>query len=330
MIDLLTPLLLPSWLRPDGFQHPGRLLLMLTAPLGLLLYLLLMRLRNRSGMRFTNTAVLARIMGPQRTWLRHVAVICSLLALIAISVAYAIPYAKDRVPRERATVVVVIDVSQSMQATDVKPSRIEAAKTAAKDFVTTLPEGYNVAVVSLSGNPAVRIPPTNDHQAAARAIDVLQLADSTAVGEAIYASLDAIAMAPKADDGSVAPAAIVMLSDGQNTAGRSPKQAAGEAKTKGVKIYTVAYGTANGFVDLDGKRENVAPDEGLMTDIARETNGDKLAASDTKGLQRAYETLKSKVGYEEVQTEVTARFAGLSLVFALLAALAAVLMGAKY
>ncbi|MGL5406316.1 MAG: VWA domain-containing protein [Propionibacteriaceae bacterium] len=322
--------MIPSWLYPDGFEYPQRLAFMLLAPLGLVLYFIAMKLRKRSGMRFTNTAVLKRIMRPQRTWLRHVAVFLSLLAVIAVSVAYAIPYAKDRVPRERATVVVVIDTSLSMQATDVKPSRIDAAKEAAKSFVSTLPSGYNVAVVSLSGSPSVRLPPTNDHAAAARAIEMLQLQESTAVGEAIYAALDAISLAPKADDGSVAPAAIVMLSDGQNTAGRTPIQAAGDAKKQNVKIFTVAYGSANGYVDLDGKREKVAPDDELMQAIAKETGGDKLAATDAKGLAKAYESLKSKVGYEEVRSEVTARFAGLALVFALLAALATVFMGAKY
>lgn len=328
----MTPLVwgLPEWLVPDGFKYPARLALMLLAPLGLIVYFILLRLKKRRGMRFTNTSILGRVMRPQRSWLRHLAVFLSLTALIAVSVAFAIPYSKDRIPRERATVIVVLDVSLSMEATDVKPSRIEAAKKAAQDFVMQLPEGYNVSVVSLSGNPAVRIPPTTDHGAASRMIETLALQESTAVGEALYASLDAIALAPKADDGSVAPAAIVMLSDGQNTAGRSPQQAAEEAKGKGVKVYTVAYGTATGYVDLDGKREPVPPDDELMSQIAQTTGGEKLSASDAKGLAKAYETLKSKVGYEEVQAEVTARFAGLALVFGVLAALAAVLMGAKF
>lgn len=319
-----------DWLHPMGYEHPERSVFFLLVPLGIVLYLVAMRLRNRRGMRFTNTGVLSQVLPKQRRILRHVAVVMSLLSIVTLTLAYMIPFAGDRVPRERATVVVVLDVSRSMGATDVKPNRLDAAKAEAKDFVRSLPSGYNVAVVSLSGNPGLRIPPTNDHEAVARAIDVLEMQDSTAIGDAIYAAISGVEMAPKGNDNTVAPAAIVLLSDGTNTAGRAPRQAADEAKQKKIPIYTVAYGTDTGYVDLDGKRENVRPDRELMKDIATLSGGEMLSAGSADDLKQAYANLKSKVGYDVVRTEVTARWAGLGLVFGLLAAVAAIMMAARW
>lgn len=319
-----------DWLRPMGYEHPERAAFLLLIPLGIVLYLIAMRLRSRKGMRFTNTGVLGQVLPRQRRVLRHLAVALSLLSLVTLTIAYMIPFAGDRVPRERATVVVVVDTSRSMGATDVKPNRFDAAKAAAKEFVTSLPDGYNVAVVSLSGNPGLRIPPTNDHQAVARAVDTLELADSTAIGDAIYAALSGVDQAPKGDDKSVAPAAIVLLSDGTNTAGRSPRQAAADAKKKGVPVYTVAYGTDTGYVDLDGKREPVPPDDELLSEVASTSGGEKLKAGSAEDLKKAYSNLRSKVGYDVVRSEVTARWAGLGLVFGFLAAVAAVMMAARW
>lgn len=319
-----------DWLIPSSFAHPGRLWCWLLVPLFLLGYVLILRLRGHSGMRFTNTGVLGRIAVKQRTWLRHLAVGLSVLTLVTLTVAYAIPQAKDRVPRERATIVIVIDVSLSMEATDVTPNRLDAAKKEAKQFVDALPEGYNVALVSLSGNSGIRIPPTTDHGAVKLAIDRLSLQESTAIGDAIYSSLDAVARAPKGNDKDPAPAAIILLSDGANTAGRSPRQAATEAAQSKVKIFTLVYGSDNGWVEVDGKREKVPPDEELMRDIAKETGGQSYTAKNADQLKNAYKQVQSKVGYEEVATEVTARWAGLGVVFGVLAALAAIFMAARW
>ena len=313
-----------------SFLQPVRLWMLLLVPLLVAIYIFALLRRNRSGIRFTNTAVLGRVVPKQSQWRRHLAVALSLLSLITLVLAWAQPNGVERVPRERATIVMVIDVSQSMAATDVQPNRMDAAKALAKQFVASLPAQYNVAVVSMAGNPATRLGPTTDRVYANRALDALTLQDSTAVGDALYVALSAIQMAPKGDDGSVAPGAIVLLSDGQNTAGRSPAQAAAEAKKAGVPVHTIAYGTENGSVDLDGKRERVPPDRALMQSIAEATGGTSSAAESAGDLSRVYNTIRSEVGFEEVKKETTAIWAGYGLAFAVVAALAAVSLGARW
>jgi Ca-activated chloride channel family protein len=314
-----------------GFSNPERLWVLLLVPLVIAGYVLALRQRNKVGMRFTNTSILARVVPKQSQWRRHLAVALSLLSLIALSVAWARPQGIEMVPRERATVVMVIDTSLSMQATDVKPSRLEAAKSAAVKFLVSLPDKYNVAVVSLSGSPAVRLPPSLDRAAARQAITSLKLAESTAVGESIYSALEALQMAPQGTNGEgAAPGAIVLLSDGQNTAGRSPMQAAAEAKKASVPVYTIAYGTDNGYVDLDGKRELVPPDRELLKAIAVATAGDSYSAEDLPQLDRVYSNIRSEVGQVATKKETTALWAGYGLAFAVVAALAAVSLGARW
>lgn len=312
------------------FLQPERLWALAVVPLLIALYIWATLRKKRSGMRFTNTAVLGRVVRKQSQWRRHLAVALSLASLVTLVLAWSRPNGIDRVPRERATVVLVIDVSQSMAATDVQPSRLGAAQQLSKDFIRDLPEQYNVAVVSLSGNPATRLGPTTDRVFANRAIDALALQDSTAIGDALYTALSAIQMAPRADDGSVAPGAIVMLSDGMNTTGRSPLQGAAEARTAEVPVYTIAYGTENGSVDLDGKRERVPPDRDLMRQVADASGGVMFAAESAGDLSRVYENIRSEVGFEEVKKETTAQWAGYGLAFAVLAALAAVSLGARW
>lgn len=314
----------------EMFLQPGRLWMLLVVPVLVLAYIIVTRRKKRTGMRFTNTAVLGRVVRKQSQWRRHLAVALSLLSLVTLVLAWSRPNGVDRVPRERATIVLVIDVSQSMAATDVAPSRLEAAKQTSIDFVKTLPEQYNVAVVSMSGNPATRLGPTTDRTMATRAIQGLALQDSTAIGDAIYVALSAIQMAPKGDDGSIAPGAIVLLSDGQNTAGRSPQQGAAQAREDEVPIHTIAYGTENGSVDLDGKRERVPPDPALMRTIAEISGGTYAAAESAGDLSRIYQSIRSEIGYDEVKKETTATWAGYGLAFAVVAALAAVSLGARW
>jgi len=312
------------------FLNPERLWWLLLVPVLVGLYIFLSRRKNRSGMRFTNTAVLGAVVPVQSQWRRHLAVALTLLSLVALTVAWSRPSGVDRVPRERATIILVLDVSQSMAATDVKPNRLDAAKAEAKEFVASLPPVYNVALVSLSGNPAARMPPTTDRGQVGRAIDALTLQDSTAIGDSINVAMSTLQSAPKAADGSVPPGAIVLLSDGQNTAGRSPTQEAAAAAKAKVPIYTIAYGTENGYVDLDGKREKVPPDKALLQRIAAMTNGQAYSAENVGQLDSVYKNIRSEVGYEEVRKEITATWAGYGLAFAVVAALAAVSLGARW
>jgi Ca-activated chloride channel family protein len=315
---------------PPTFLAPERLWILIVVPLLIAGYVYLVLRKKKTGMRFTNTAVLARVVPKQSQWRRHLAVALSLAALVALSFAWARPNGIEMVPRERATVVVVIDISQSMQATDVRPTRLDAAKEAALTFVRALPAQYNVAVVGLSGNPSVRLPPTTDRVQVQQAISSLKLQDSTAVGESVYTALNALQLAPKGTDSTPAPGAIVLLSDGQNTAGRSPAQAAAEAKKQDVPVYTIAYGTDNGYVDLDGKRERVPPDKELLASISQASGGQTFSAENLDQLNKVYNNIRSEVGQTPTKKETTALWAGYGLAFAVVAALAAVSLGARW
>jgi len=314
----------------DVFLNPERLWWWIVVPVLVALYIWIMRRKRRTGMRYTNTAVLGAVIPRQSQWRRHLAVAMSLASLVTIIAAWARPNGVERVPRERATIVLVIDVSQSMRATDVKPNRLDAAKQLSKEFVSTLPPKYNVAVVSLSGSPAVKLPPSTDRGLALRAIDGLTTQDSTAFGPALQTALAAVQMAPKGDNGEPAPGAVVLLSDGANTATESPLQAAQALAKAKIPVYTIAYGTENGSVDLDGVRQRVPPDRELMQQIANATKGTFSSAESAGQLDNVYKNLSSQVGFEEVKKETTAMWAGYGLAFAVVAALAAVSLGARW
>jgi Ca-activated chloride channel family protein len=315
-----------------AFLSPGRLWILLVIPLLVAAYIFASRRKNRRGMRFTNTSMLAVVVPKQSQWRRHVAVALSLLSLVTLTAAFARPKTVIDVPRERATVVLVIDASLSMQATDVKPTRLDAAKAAATSFVDSLPEKYNVSVVSMAGSASILVPPTLAHNTVESAINGIQLQDSSAIGEGIVTALRALEQAPKdpQNPDSVAPGAIVLLSDGTNTAGRAPQQAAAEARNAKVPVYTIAYGTENGYVDLEGKREPVPVNHQEMQDVATTSGGQYFRADTADELSEVYENIGSEVGYEKADREVTARFAGYGLAFAVLAALGAISLGARW
>lgn len=314
-----------DWFR---FADPGRLWFLLLIPVVIVGYVIALKLRQRISVRYPNATLLAEVTPKQSQWRRHLAVALSLLSLAALTVAWARPQGIEMVPRERATVVMVIDHSRSMAATDVKPTRFEAAKTAGLTFLDALPKQFNVAIVGLSGNPTVRLAPTTDRAQARAAINSMKLADSTAIGESIYSALAAIDMAPAGS--TPAPGAIVVLSDGDNTTGRSPKQAAQEAAGSHVPIYTIAFGTENGYVDLDGKRQRVPPNPALLAELSKISGGTAFQANDLNGLNKVYTNIRSEVGQVAMRKEVTAQWAGYGLAFAVVAALAAVSLGARW
>jgi len=315
-----------------SFQNPMRLLLWLAIPVLIAAYVLAMRFRNRRGMRYTNTSMLDMVVPKQSQWRRHLAVGLSIASLVTLTAAFARPQALANVPRERATVVLVIDCSLSMKATDVKPNRLEAAKTAAKTFVKSLPAKYNVSVVSMAGQVNVLVPPTQDHQNVQQAIDTIKPQDSTAIGDGIQAGLKAISQAPKdpKHPKEAAPGAIVLLSDGENTTGQAPQQMAVKAKKKRVPIYTIAYGTENGYVDLDHKRYTVPPNKEQMAQLAKLSGGQTFSATSLDELKKVYENIGSSVGYVKTNHEITAMFAGFGLALAVLAALGAISLGARW
>ncbi|MDR1354851.1 MAG: VWA domain-containing protein [Propionibacteriaceae bacterium] len=316
---------------PFEFFNAARLWALLALPLLIALYIIALHLSKRSGIRYTNTGVLNAVLPKQSQWRRHLAVAMTLCSLVMICGAWARPVGIERQPRERATIVVVLDASLSMQATDVSPNRFEAEKTAASDFINRLASKYNVAVVELSGAPSLLCPPTTDRNAALTALRMMELREGTAIGEALYVAISAIDQAPLGTGESTpAPGMIVVLSDGSNTVGRDAVTASAAAADKGYRVYTIAFGTQNGYVDLDGRRENVAPDQQMLREIARSGNGRALDAASVAELDDAYAELGSDVGYEEVKTEVTARWALYALAFAIVAALGAVSMAARW
>lgn len=313
------------------FFNADRLWALVILPVLILVYLILLQLKRNRGMRYTQTGIVGAVLPKQSQWRRHVSVAMTLCSLIAITGAWARPAGIEKVPRERATVVVVLDRSLSMQAVDVQPTRLDASKQAAKDFIAQLPPSFNVAIVGLSGSSSVMTPPTTDRGVVDRVIDQMEMQEGTAIGDAIVASLSAIAMAPGEEGADPAPAIIVLLSDGQNTGGStSPDAAALQAKQADVPVHTIAFGTMNGYVDVDGQRANVAPDVAALRAIAEATGGRAMDAKSADQLNDVYQQMRTEVGYEDVKKEVTAQWALYAMALAFVAALGAVSMAARW
>ncbi len=311
------------------FFNPGRLWALLAVVVLLVGYIILLRLKKHRGMRYTQTGIVGAVLPRQSQWRRHVAVAATLASLVAITGAWARPSGEVQEPRERATVVMVLDHSLSMQAKDVSPDRLTASRDAALRFIDGLPPQYNVAVVGLSGQPSIMVLPGIDRGATRLAIQKLDLDDGTAIGDAIMKAIEAVESAP--GDEGIAPGIIVMLSDGgDNMSEVDPTAAAQQAKEKKIPIYTIAFGTMNGYVDLDGRRENVAPDIDLLREIGRISGGEMVDAKSAAQLDRVYEKMQTQVTYETVHKEVTARWAMYALAFALVATLGAVSMAARW
>jgi Ca-activated chloride channel homolog len=299
------------------FLAPQRLWLLLLIPALVGGYLLLSR-RRASKRRSMGRTMFDLVIPKDRVWVRHVAVGLSILSLLTLTLAFAKP--KDQVleDRQRATIVVTIDVSLSMEATDVEPTRLEAAKTAASSFVTSLPPKFNVALVSFAGTATTLVPPTLDRGAVTAAIDALQPQPSTAIGEGIYTSLADV------------PARIVLLSDGKTQVGRASDQAARAARDQNVPIYTIAYGTEDGYIEVGGRREPVPVDRVELQRVAKISGGEAYTAESAGQLKEVYKDIGNSVGKEKVDKEVTARYAGFGLAFAILAALGMMSLGARW
>ncbi|MDQ4071239.1 MAG: VWA domain-containing protein, partial [Actinomycetota bacterium] len=280
-----------------------------------------MQLRRKDyAVRFTNLALLDSIAPKRPGWRRHVPATAFLLAMVALVTAFARPARPVKVPRERATVVMAIDVSLSMEATDVEPNRITAAQEAAKSFVDIVPSRLNLGLVAFSGVAQVLVPPTTDHDLLKRSIDNLQLGPRTAVGEAIFASLGSIASVPTAPGQAPAPGRIVLMSDGETTVGRPNELAARAAVDAKVQISTIAFGTDDGYVTVEGRNIPVPVNREALAQIAQATGGRAFEAATARELRRVYADIGSSIGYRTEQREVTSWVVGLALAFALAAA----------
>lgn len=316
----------------DGFAftEPIRLLLLLGVAGLVGGYLWLQRRRPVYAARFTELDLLASVAPKRPGWRRHLPAGLLLLALVALTTAFAKPTADVQVPRERATIVVALDTSASMMAVDVTPDRFSAAKDSAKAFIDRLPKQFNVGLVSFSGVAAVVVPPTQDHGSVRAAIDGLRLAGGTAIGEAVIASLSSISSVPGGDPASPPPARIVLLSDGGNTLGRSLAEAAAAARDRRVPVSTIAYGTSSGIVDVQGQLVPVPVDAPALAALAAATGGQSYTARSGEELNGVYADIGSQVGFTTQRKEITATLTGLGLLAAVAAAVTSLLWSARF
>ena len=310
------------------FQAPLWLLGLLGIAALVAVYVVLQLRRKAYAARFTNVALLGTIVPKRPGWRRHLAFGVVALGLATLVVSLAVPSTEVRVPRERATVVMAVDVSLSMQATDIEPDRFRAMQSAAKEFVDVLPDRINLGLVSFAGTATTLVPPTTDRAAVANAIDNLDLAESTAIGDAVFTSLTAIEnfqSAVEAGDAEPPPARIVLLSDGQTTVGREDTQAIDAARAAGVPVSTIAFGTDYGTLDLDGETVPVPVDRATLEKIADETGGSYSEAASAAELEQVYEDLGSQIGYTTEPKDISPRFVRAGVLLALVGAVLSLL-----
>jgi Ca-activated chloride channel homolog len=316
------------------FLAPGWLLLLVVV-FGVAGWYTVLQIRRKKYVaRFSNVELLASVAPKRPGWRRHLTFALLLVGMSVLTIGVAQPTAAVKVPRDRATVMLAVDVSLSMKATDVLPDRISAAKKAAKAFVDLLPPRINVGLVKFGGNASVVVPPTIDRDSLKVAIDnQLQLQDSTAIGEAIFTCLDAVSVfsrATTAKDDKPAPARIVLMSDGTPNKGRSPQQGATAAKQAGIAISTIAFGTDNGTVDIPGYGPQPVPaDKTTLREVADDTGGTFHAASSAEELRSVYSNIGSQIGFTDARKVIAWRFLTIGLLFTLAAALASLLWSGR-
>ncbi len=326
-----------------SFLEPARLVLLL-APVALAIaYLVMMRRREIYAVRFTNLELLDQVAPDRPGWRRHAPAVVLLTAMVVLALAVARPATTVQVPRDEATVVLAIDVSLSMDATDVDPNRIDAAKEAARSFLDLAPEDLKVGIVSFSGTALPILAPTTDRAAALRAIDSLRLGEGTAIGEGIYTSVRLIESTVVPDNGAgtdnggipdLPPtdtqdgegeeeppaAAVVVLSDGETTMGRLDLEAAQVAADGGIPVSTISFGTDAGVVTIQGEVIPVPANDGALREVADLTGGEFFEAASASELEQILDNVGSQVGLEDEEREITDWFAAAGLILVLLAA----------
>jgi len=308
-----------------SFQDPWRLLLLLAVAAIIFWYVVLQRRRPTYESRFSDVELLASVMPRRPGWRRHLPAALLVLTLVALTTGFARPSGQVRVPRARATVVVALDVSASMQATDVAPTRLDAAKAGAIRFVRALPKTFDVGLVSFSSNAALVVAPTQDHAAVQTGISSLSLGGGTAIGDAVATSVAAAQAAQRRGTSpgtALAPARIVLLSDGGNTVGQPVDQGAAQAIAAGIPVSTIAYGTDTGVVIIRGTAIPVPVDSAALARLATTTGGTAYAAASGDQLNRVYRDIGRQVGTMPQRQELTATLTGLGLLLGLAAAAA--------
>ncbi|MDO8280149.1 MAG: VWA domain-containing protein [Burkholderiaceae bacterium] len=335
------------------FLWPEFLWLMLAVPMLVGLYVWLLRRKRKTALRYASLSIVREAMSAGQSIRRHIPPALFLLAIAAMLLAASRPLAVVSLPSQQETIILAMDVSGSMRATDVQPSRIVAAQTAAKAFLAELPRQVKVGIVAFAGSAQVAQLPTTNREDLVTAIDRFQLQRGTATGNGIVMSLaslfpnDGIELSqlapawqrqrgtaldptgnkPTAKErapvapGSYTSAAIIMLTDGQRTTGVDPLEAAKMAADRGVRVYTVGIGTVGGeTIGFEGWSMRVRLDEDTLKAVAARTQGEYFYAGTAADLQKVYEKLRSRLTVEKKETEISAL---LALAAALLAMLSA-------
>ncbi|MFL1377464.1 MULTISPECIES: VWA domain-containing protein [unclassified Nocardiopsis] len=299
------------------FLEPERLwwLLLLVPLVGA--YIFAQTQRREYTVRFTNLSLLDQVAPHRPDVRRHVPAALFTLALGVLVASMALPAMPVEQPRERATIIVAVDVSLSMAATDIEPDRLRAAKESAQGFVETLPDRFNVGLVAFSAQATVVSSPTQDHQAVIGSIENLQLGPGTAIGEGVFASLEAIRGFDEDSQEDPPPSAIVLLSDGENTSGREIGQASAAARDEGVPVSTIAFGTGAAMIDIDGYQVPADIDKEALQELAQVTEGHFYEAESGHELDDVYEDIGSSLGTETVHEEIVTRFVLVAILLAL-------------
>ncbi len=303
----------------EHFLSPGRLWLLLVLAGLAAVYVGLQFRRRKYAIRISSAAMLDKVAPNRAGWRRHVVAAVYLIGLAGLVVAYAQPIATEKVPRERSTIVVAIDTSLSMMATDVAPSRLEAAQEAATEFVTGLPDQLNVALIGFAGTAQLLVPPTQNRESVVQAIDNLELEEATAIGDAVKLAVEVIEDQAQRTDEGLPDATVVLISDGETTVGMPSAEAIPLAQKAGVAINTIAYGTPDGVITVDedgdgvGQTAPVPVNTTELATIAEETGGVARTADSAGDLEQVYADFGSTIGYDEEPTDISYRFAGISL-----------------
>ena len=342
---------------PMTFLWPQFLWLLLALPLLVLLYIWLLRRKKKMALRYASLSIVREAIGAGQNFRRHIPPLLFLLSLAAMLVASSRPFAVITLPSDQQTIMLAMDVSGSMRATDVKPNRLVASQDAAKAFLAELPRNVRVGIVAFAGTAAVVQPPTLSREDLVAAIDKFQLQRGTAIGNGIVVSLaellpdagiDIASMQSGRDrqrgvaidqqsalgkdskdkkpfipvaPGSYTSAAIILLTDGQRTTGVDSMDAAKAAADRGIRIYTVGVGTVDGeTIGFEGWSMRVKLDEETLKGIARDTQAEYFYAGTAADLKKVYESLSSRLTVVKKETEISGLLALVAAAFALLSA----------
>ena len=310
-----------------SFGSPLYLLALLVVPAVIALYVVHHRRRSRVAARFASPPLLPNVVDREPGRRRHVPPAILLIALTALLVGLARPKAEISVPREDATIMIAIDTSRSMAADDVRPSRMEAAKAGIREFLAEAPDSYRVGVVSFASDARLVAPPTRDRELVDLALDELRTGEGTALGDAIAKAVEvgqAVDAAAAATDEEPTPTTVLLVSDGKEDGSLvSPQEASGQARERGVPVFTVGMGTPDGVVEVPlaggyTARVEVPADPTTLRRVADATGGRFFSSPTLEQLRAVYAELESRLGREEEWREVTVAFAAAGAIMLLL------------